>query len=105
MKNEDIYESYKEYESIFDSFIEECMKRFSDFEKLNITLKLALHPQLDDVSEAPEEFQWRFLKCLKKISLFDHREDPTKIQKTVEEYPRLRGHERPLISCSYIILL
>lgn len=99
---EDIYESFEEYESVLDSLIEEYNKRFNDFEKHSITLKLAFQPHLVDVSEASEELQMELIEMSEDNilkSLFDNREDPIEIWKKAVEYPRLRKHARRLISC------
>lgn len=99
---EDIYESFEEYESVLNSLIEEYNKRFNDFEKHNITLKLAFQPHLVDVSEASEELQMELIEMSEDNilkSLFDNREDPIEIWKKAVEYPRLREHARRLISC------
>lgn len=99
---EDIYESFEEYESVLDSLIEEYNKRFNDFEKHNITLKLAFQPHLVDVSEASEKLQMELIEMSEDNilkSLFDNREDPIEIWKKAVEYPRLCEHAQRLISC------
>ncbi|XP_076065292.1 EPM2A-interacting protein 1-like [Oratosquilla oratoria] len=101
-ENEDIYDSFKEYESVLDSLIEEYNRRFNDFEKHNITLKLAFQPHLVNVSEAPEELQMELIEMSEDNnlkSLFDNREDPIEIWKKAVEDPRLREHACRLISC------
>lgn len=101
-ENEDIYQYFEEYESVLDTLIEEYNKRFNDFEKHNITLKLAFQLHLVDVSEAPEELQMELIEMSEDNilkSLFDKRENPIAIWKKAVEYPHLREHARRLISC------
>eukprot|EP00106_Octopus_bimaculoides_P003263 XP_014770705.1 PREDICTED: general transcription factor II-I repeat domain-containing protein 2B-like [Octopus bimaculoides] len=101
-ENEDIYESFEEYESVLDSFIEEYNKRFNDFEKHNITLKLAFQPHLVDLSEAPEELQMELIEMSEDNilkSLFDKWENPIEIWENAVEYSHLCEHARQLISC------
>ncbi|XP_066963246.1 general transcription factor II-I repeat domain-containing protein 2B-like [Macrobrachium rosenbergii] len=102
-ENEDIYGNFEEYESVLDTLIEEYNKRFNDFEKHNITLKLAFQPHLVDVSKAPEELQMELIEMSEDNilkSLFDKRVNPVEIWKNAIECPRLREHaRRRLISC------
>ena len=99
-ENDDISGSFEEYKS--DSLVEEYSKRFSDFEKRNITLKLVFQPRLVAISKAPEELQMELIEMSEDDTLkcqFDNRDDPIEIWKKAIEYPRLREHARRFMSC------
>ncbi len=85
-------ESFERYQPVLDSLIKEYDERFKDFEKHEITLKLAFQPHLLDFSEAPEEFQMELIELSEDNifkSQFDNKEDPAKIWKRVTEYSPL----------------
>ncbi|CAI9719384.1 Hypothetical predicted protein [Octopus vulgaris] len=89
-ENEDISESFEVYKSVLDLLVEEYNKRFSDFEKHNITLKLAIQPHLVDVPKAPEKLQMELIEMSEDDILksqFDNKDDPFEILKKAIEYP------------------
>ncbi|CAI9732269.1 Hypothetical predicted protein [Octopus vulgaris] len=92
---EDIYESFEEYELVLDSLIEDYNGKFNDFEKHNIALKLAFQPHLGDVSETSEELQMEFIEISEDNilkSLFEKRGNPSETWKNALDYLRLREH-------------
>ena len=96
------YESTDSYESVLDSLIKEYNERFIDFERHDITLKLAFQPHLVDASKAPDYLQMKLIDISEDDvlkSLFLSKEDPVEIWKKAVEYPRLREHARRLLSC------
>ncbi|XP_014783775.1 general transcription factor II-I repeat domain-containing protein 2-like [Octopus bimaculoides] len=98
---EDIFGSFEEYKSVLDSLIEEYKKRFSDFEKHNITLKHAFQSHLVDVPKTPEELQMELIEMSEDNILksqFDNRDNLIEIWEKAIEYPRLREHACRLIS-------
>eukprot|EP00106_Octopus_bimaculoides_P017414 XP_014784856.1 PREDICTED: general transcription factor II-I repeat domain-containing protein 2A-like [Octopus bimaculoides] len=83
-ENEDISESFEEYKSVLDSLVEEYNKKFSDFEKHNLTLKLAFQPHLVDLPKIPEELQMELIEMSEDNILksqFDNRDDSIEILK------------------------
>ncbi|UYV83774.1 hypothetical protein LAZ67_X000090 [Cordylochernes scorpioides] len=87
--------------SVLDILIEEYNKRFSDFEKHVLTLKLTFEPHLVDIDVAPKEYQMELFEIGDDIfkSQFDLKKDPIEIWKTAVIYPRLRQHARRILSC------
>lgn len=101
-RSDDTGECDVRYATVLDNLIEEYNRRFKDFEKHEITLKLAFQPHILDVSEAPEKFQMELIELSEDNIVkaqFDNKEDPVRIWKRATEYPRLREHARKLISC------
>ncbi|UYV76741.1 hypothetical protein LAZ67_14001930 [Cordylochernes scorpioides] len=91
-----------EYVSVLDILIEEYNKRFSDFEKHVLTLKLTFEPHLVDIDVAPKEYQMKLFDIGEDNifkSQFDSKKDPNEIWKTAAIYPRLRQHARRILSC------
>ena len=101
-RSDDTSECVVRYVTVLDNLIEEYNGRFKDFEKHEMTLKLAFQPHVLDFSEAPEKFQMELIELSEDNIVkaqFDNKEDPVKIWKGATEYPRLREHARKLISC------
>ena len=101
-RSDDTSECVVRYVTVLDNLIEEYNGRFKDFEKHEMTLKLAFQPHVLDFSEAPEKFQMELIELSEGNIVkaqFDNKEDPVRIWKGATEYPRLREHARKLISC------
>ena len=101
-RSDDTSECVVRYVTVLDNLIEEYNGRFKDFEKHEMTLKLAFQPHVLDFSEAPEKFQMELIELSEDNIVkaqFDNKEDPVRIWKGATEYPRLREHARKLISC------
>ena len=101
-RSDDTSECVVRYVTVLDNLIEEYNGRFKDFEKHEMTLKLAFQPHVLDFSEAPEKFQMELIELSEDNIVkaqFDNKEDPARIWKGATEYPRLREHARKLISC------
>ncbi|UYV75174.1 hypothetical protein LAZ67_12002748 [Cordylochernes scorpioides] len=91
-----------EYVSVLDILNEEYNKRFSDFEKHVLTLKLTFEPHLVDIDVALKEYQMELFEIGEDNSFksqFDSKKDPIEIWKTAVIYPRLRQHARRILSC------
>lgn len=96
-------QNLNEYVSVLDILIEEYNKRFSDFEKHVLTLKLTFEPHLVDIDVAPKEYQMELFEIGEDNifkSQFDSKKDPIEIWKTAVIYPHARRqHARRILSC------